>query len=115
MKKLLFLFVAGKAGIICFALTIRLAYASLMKKLQARQIKERKKTVTIHVTPETLPPSPVQKSIAVINSFNSSTDIKSRDRAMTLDTLSREVFTSIDIFQLKKINFFNLRMKNENV
>ena len=86
------------AGIICFTLTIRLAYASLMKKLQAREIKEKKKTVTIHVTPETVPSAPVQKSIAVISSFNSSTDIKSRDRAMTLDTLTREVFISIDIF-----------------
>jgi len=85
------LFLAGMAGIICFTLTIRLAYASLMKKLQARDTKEKKKIVRIDLTPETLPSSPVQKSIGVINVFNSSTDTKARDRAMTLDTLLREV------------------------
>jgi hypothetical protein len=85
------------AGIICFTLTIRLAYASLMKKLQARVNKEKKKTVRINLPPETLasstPPlaSPIQKTIGVINVFNSSTDTKARNRAMTLDTLMREV------------------------
>ncbi len=89
---------AGMTGIICFTLTIRLAYASLIKKLQARVNKEKKKTVRINLPPETFassppPPlaSPVQKSIGVINVFNSSTDTKARNRAMTLDTLMREV------------------------
>ncbi len=90
---------AGMTGIICFTLTIRLAYASLMKKLQARVNKEKKKTVRINLTPETFasspPPPPlasaVQKTIGVINVFNSSTDTKARNRAMTLDTLIREV------------------------
>jgi hypothetical protein len=86
------LFSAGMAGIICFALTIRLAYASLMKKLQAREPKARKLTVKIDLVPETIPsPPPVQRTIAVISAFNSSTDIKSRNRAMTLDTLTIEV------------------------
>jgi len=63
-----------------------------MKKLQAREIKDQKKTVRIDLTPETfLPSSPIQKTIGVINLFNSSTDTKARERAMTLDTLIREV------------------------
>jgi hypothetical protein len=86
------LFSAGMAGIICFALTIRLAYASLMKKLQARAIKEKKKTVKIDLSCETASsPPPVHRSIGVINAFNTSNDSKSRNRAMTLDTLTREV------------------------
>ncbi len=90
--KIILFILAGIAGIICFTLTIRLAYASLMKKLQAREIKDQKKTVRIDLTPETLPPSSsIQKTIGVINLFNSSTDTKARERAMTLDTLIREV------------------------
>jgi hypothetical protein len=85
---------AGMAGIICFSLTIRLAYASLMKKLQARDTKEKKKSVRIDLPPETFaspPTSPVQKTIGVINAFNLPTDAKARSRAMTLDTSTREV------------------------
>ncbi len=37
------------------------------------------------------PTSSVQKTIGVINAFNSSCDTKSRNRAMTLDSLSQEV------------------------
>ncbi|CAF0863284.1 unnamed protein product [Adineta steineri] len=86
---------SGIAGLICFTLTIRLAYASLAKKLQARQMKEKKKTVTIDLPPETLPretlspSSPIQKTIGVLNAFNS-TEAKSRNRAMTLDSRTRE-------------------------
>jgi hypothetical protein len=99
-------FLAGMAGIICFTLTIRLAYASLMKKLQARDTKEKKKSVRIDLTLETLPPSsPVQKTIGVINVFNSSTDTKKRDRAMTLDTSLREVNLCF-FFKLKSSSFF---------
>jgi hypothetical protein len=73
-----------------------------MKKLQARDTKERKKTVRIDLIPETLPPSsPVQKTIGVINVYNSSTDTKARNRAMTLDTVLREV-----ILFLHKFMFF---------
>jgi hypothetical protein len=71
-------------------LTIRLAYVSLMKKLQARETtKDKKKTVTIVLPSETT--LPVQKTIGVINAFNSSTDPKSCTRAMTLDSSIREV------------------------
>jgi hypothetical protein len=72
-------------------LTIRLAYLSLIKKLEAR---ESKKTVTIDVPSINVTPTSnatVQKSIAVINTFNPSADAKSRDRAMTLDSLTLEV------------------------
>jgi cytidyltransferase-like protein len=83
---------SGVAGLICFSLTIRLAYASLTKKLQARETnKERKKTVTIDLPSEAVSPatSPVQKTIGVVNAFNFPTD-KSRHRAMTLDSVTRE-------------------------
>jgi hypothetical protein len=63
-----------------------------MKKLQARAIKEKKKTVKIDLSCETASsPPPVHRSIGVINAFNTSNDSKSRNRAMTLDTLTREV------------------------
>jgi hypothetical protein len=91
------------SGIICFALTIRLAYASLMKKLQAREIKGKKKTVIIADTPPTfLPASPVQKTIGVINAFNFPNDIKTRNRAMTLDTVTREV--DLVLYMLVSLN-----------
>jgi len=84
-----------------------------MKKLQARNTKETKKTVRIDLTSETLPPSSaVQKTIGVINVFNSSTDTIKRDRAMTLDTLLREV--NLCFFKLKSY-FLNFRLKNKNV
>jgi hypothetical protein len=77
-----------------------------MKKLQARDIKEKKKTVRIDLTLETFPPSsPVQKTIGVINVFNSSTDTKKRDRAMTLDTSLREVNLCF-FLKLKSSSFF---------
>ncbi len=83
-------FLAGISGIICFALTIRLAYASLTKKLEARETtKEGKKTVTIDLPSETS--SVVQKIIGFINTFISSTDTKSCTQAMTLDFSEREV------------------------
>ncbi len=83
-------FLAGISGIICFALTIRLAYASLTKKLEARETtKEEKKTVTIDLPSETS--SSVQKTIGLINTFNSSTDTKSRTQPMKLDSSEREV------------------------
>ncbi|CAF2951845.1 unnamed protein product [Rotaria sp. Silwood2] len=84
---------SGMTGIICFSLTIRLAYASLMKKLQAREtITARKKTITADSTSENTSSSvpSINKTIAVINAYNSSTDKKFRNRAMTLDTLQRE-------------------------
>ncbi|UJR13267.1 hypothetical protein I4U23_000287 [Adineta vaga] len=81
---------SGIAGIICFALTIRLAYASLAKKLEAREKKDRKKKVTIKVTPDTLPPSsPIQKTIGVLNAYNFD-NAQSRSRAMTVDSITRE-------------------------
>jgi hypothetical protein len=62
----------------------------LIKKLEAR---ETKKLVTVDVPSITVSPSTssVQKTIGVINGFNSSCDTKSRNRAMTLDSLSQEV------------------------
>ncbi|CAF1157633.1 unnamed protein product [Adineta ricciae] len=85
---------SGISGIICFTLTIRLAYASLKKKLDAREKSEKKKTVTIKVTPDSAPvppsiPSPVQKTIGVLNAFNFD-DAQSRHRAMTIDSITRE-------------------------
>ena len=99
---------AGISGIICFALTIRLAYASLKKKLDAREKSESKKTVTIKVTPDSIPippsiPSPVQKTIGVLNAFNFD-DAQSRHRAMTVDSITREV--RILSSKLTKIIFF---------
>ncbi|CAF2046281.1 unnamed protein product [Rotaria magnacalcarata] len=84
---------SGMTGVICFSLTIRLAYASLMKKLQAREIiSAKQKAASTGVTSETVSPSvsPVNKSIAVINAFNSLTDVKYRSRALTIDSLVRE-------------------------
>jgi len=87
--KILF-FIAGMTGIICFSLTIRLAYLSLKKRLQTREIK---KTVTIE-----LPTENVQKTIGIINTFNSSIDTKSRNRSMTLDSLTQEVKIYLNYF-----------------
>jgi hypothetical protein len=87
--KILF-FLAGMTGIICFLLTIRLAYLSLKKRLQIREIK---KTVTIE-----LPTENVQKTIGIVNTFNSSIDTKSRDRSMTLDSLTQEVKIYLNYF-----------------
>jgi hypothetical protein len=88
-----------------------------MKKLQAREIiKEKKKTVTIDVVPEIVESSStttVQKTTGVVNAFSPSDDAKSRDRAMTLDSLSREVsFLKIfEYFSIKNI-FRYYRMQN---
>jgi len=87
--KILF-FIAGMTGIICFSLTIRLAYLSLKKRLQTREIK---KSVTIE-----LPTENVQKTIGIINTFNSSIDTKSRNRSMTLDSLTQEVKIYLNYF-----------------
>jgi len=88
--KIFSIFLAGISGIICFALTILLAYASLTKKLEARETKkEGKKTVTIDLPSKTL--SSVQKIIGFINTFISSTDTKSCTQAMTLEFSEREV------------------------
>ncbi|CAF3508005.1 unnamed protein product [Rotaria sp. Silwood1] len=84
---------SGITGMICFSLTIRLAYASLMQKFQAREtITETKKNIIDDSTSETISSSvpSVNKTIGIINVYNSSTDTKSRKRAMTLDTLLRE-------------------------
>ena len=92
------MFLAGITGVICFSLTIRLAYASLMKKLQAREIlSDKKKITSTVVTSETVSTSvsSVNKSIAVINAFNSLTDVKYRSRALTIDSLMREVIILI--------------------
>lgn len=87
------------AGVICFTLTIRLAYLSLIKKLQAR---ETKKTVVVDVpeitisrpssgtTVKTSKPT-LEESVAIVNAFSPSSDATSRNRAMTLDSLSLEV------------------------
>lgn len=84
---------------ICFTLTIRLAYLSLIKKLQAR---ETKKTVIVDV-PEIMISRPsggplaktskptLEESIAVVNAFSPSSDATSRNRALTLDSLTLEV------------------------
>jgi hypothetical protein len=89
-------------------LAIRLAYLSLIKKLQAR---ETKKTVKIELST-----SSIQKTIGVINAFNSSSHTKSRNRAMTLDSLAQEVICLkfIKIFYLK-IFIFYFRRKNKDV
>ena len=87
------------AGVICFTLTIRLAYLSLIKKLQAR---ETKKIVIVDVPeimisrpsggPTTKSSKPtLAESIAVVNAFNPSSDATSRNRALTLDSLTLEV------------------------
>ncbi|CAF0932143.1 unnamed protein product [Adineta steineri] len=82
---------SGIIGIICFSLTIRLACVSLTKKLEARKmIKEEKKTVTFDASSSSETISPVQKTIAVVNAFHSSTDTKQRNRAMTLDSSMRK-------------------------
>ena len=68
-----------------------MACLSLLKKLQAR---ETKKTVTMDVPSITITQPPnqtAQQSIAVIKTFEPSADAKSRDRAMTLDSLKIEV------------------------
>ena len=92
---------------ICFTLTIRLAYASLMKKLDARKSRERKKSVRISLpTDAPTPASPVQKTIGIINAFNLPTDnaIKSRTRAMTLDTALQKVY--LDFLFFFMVEFF---------
>ena len=83
-------FSAGILGVACFALTIRLAYISLTKKLQARESRNEKKSVTIQDQPEEIQ-IPRQKSIAVINTPISNNDANARQRAMTLDSSQREV------------------------
>lgn len=80
---------------ICLTLTIRLAYASLMNKLAARNSRQRKKSVRISLPTDVLPPSsPVQKTIGILNAFNFPSDEtnKSRTRAMTLDTALKQVY-----------------------
>jgi len=94
-RRIFCVFLAGIAGIVCFTLTIRLAYASLMKKLQARDKLPRKKTVRIDLTPETVPLSPVQKTIGVLNAFNFPDETKVRDRSLTIDSLADEVDESV--------------------
>ncbi|CAF1273571.1 unnamed protein product [Adineta ricciae] len=79
----------GIFGVVCLALTIRLAYISLTKKLQARESRKEKKNVTIQDQPEEIQ-IPVQKSIAVINTSISNNDANTRQRAMTLDSSRRE-------------------------
>lgn len=101
------------SGIICFSLTIRLAYASLAKKLEAREkVKETKKIVTIDVNSHVVPPlpSPVHKTIGVLNAFNSSIDTKSRQRALTLDSSTQEVilFEILKYFCNDQLCFFFL-------
>ena len=107
--------VAGIAGVICFTLTIRLAYASLKKKLDARKNRERKKSVRISFQTETSlsSASSVQKTIGIINAFNLSNENtnQSRNRAMTLDTNLNKVrsfpsifFYSIFLFRKKNVN-----------
>jgi hypothetical protein len=98
-------------GLICFSLTIRLAYASLTNKLQAREItKGQKKTVTMDLSAET-----AQSSIGVINALNRST--KSRSRAITLGTTIREVifYFEIDQYILTKYFLILSRMTKKNV
>ncbi|UJR34100.1 hypothetical protein I4U23_021510 [Adineta vaga] len=90
---------SGISGVLCFALTIRLAYISLMKKLQARQINdEKKKSVTINEQICEIE-IPVQKSIAVMNSLNLTNVTKTRQRAMTVNS-SRE-----ENEKMKRISF----------
>lgn len=103
--------VAGIAGVICFTLTIRLAYASLKKKLDARKNRERKKSVRISLPTETSLPSAssVQKTIGIINAFNLSNE--NINQSMTLDTDLNKVrsfpsifFYSIFLFRKKNVN-----------
>jgi hypothetical protein len=67
-----------------------LAYLSLTKKLQAR---EPKKTPMIDVPAITVstPSASIKKTIAIVNAFHPSSDAKSRNRAMTLDSFTQEV------------------------
>ncbi|CAF1589224.1 unnamed protein product [Adineta ricciae] len=79
----------GILGVVCLVLTLRLAYISLTKKLEARKSRKEKKNVTIKEQPEEIQ-TPVQKSIAVINTPISNNDANTRQRAMTLDSSQRE-------------------------
>jgi hypothetical protein len=70
-----------------------------MKKLEAREIIKRKKTVTIEEKTENIPTTTtIEKTIGVVNAFSPSENATTRDRAMTLDTLSREVGSFLKIF-----------------
>lgn len=79
-------------------MTIRLAYLSLIRKLQAR---EPKKTVTVADIPEITispPKTADEKNIDIINAINSSIESK-RSRAMTLDTYTQEVRSRLFEFE----------------
>ncbi|CAF0851603.1 unnamed protein product [Adineta steineri] len=83
---------SGTFGIICFTLTIRLAYASLMKKLQARRQQEETDTIPTPFNSETDPTSlsHIRKTFGVINAPNLYTKEKSRNRAKSLGVLTRK-------------------------
>lgn len=80
------LFLAGAFGVICFFLTVRLAYVSLLKSIETeKQMRKTKKSVTINKT------NTVHKTIAVFNAFqNQSTNNEIRPRASTLDSTDHE-------------------------
>lgn len=90
------------SGIVCFALTIRLAYASLMKKLQARKAKDIRPKMKIHFSEDihSPPTSPIQKTIAIIDANRATspspmtkltTTTTTRQRAFTVDSVERKV------------------------
>jgi hypothetical protein len=91
-----------------------------MKKLEAREAKEKnKKKVVIQVTPDVSAPLPspsVQKTIAVVNAFNFESGVAARSRAMTMDTLTREVYISLSfVLSEGKIFLEIFRLRNKNV
>ena len=116
---------AGVSGIICFALTIRLAYASLMKKLQARQAKDNRPKLKIHFSEDIHPPptSPIQKTIAIIDAnrptsptpltklpVTTTTTNTTRQRAFTLDSVEKKVERNPKPIERATLSF---RAKNE--
>lgn len=92
-----FVILAGISGIVCFALTLRLAYASLMKKLEARKTQDVRPKLKIHFSEDLHPPaSPIQKTIAVLDAYPPSSPhpvitTTIRQRASTMDSTGRKV------------------------
>jgi hypothetical protein len=93
-------------GTIGLFLTVRFAYGSLVKIFQAR--KQIKKTVTINAS------MPSEKTISVVNSFTSSSDIETRQRAMTVGACIAEVRNIEFIrFTFHQRLSFHFRMANK--
>ena len=87
---------------ICLFLTVRLAYVSLFKSIEAeKQMRKTKKTVTINKT------NAVHKTIAIFNAFQTSStnNDEVRPRALTLNSCEREVKLKIFFSLIVKMIF----------